>query len=228
MTKAASSDLVRYDAACKALAVAKSTDDVKTIRDHAEAMRAYARQAKNKQLEIDAAEIRIRAERRLGELITEQKRTVGLNKGGNGPGRGNKKPVPTGNRLLLPTLDDAGIDKKLSMRAQRLAQVPAKIFERRVSTWRDEMKQRKDRVSLAALRDETPSPRPRARRARQRGVSQEAFFSPVTTCLFDVDARMRQTIFDLDADDRAELLECVRQLLVNIERELKDAARVTA
>jgi hypothetical protein len=35
-------------------------------------LRAYALQAKNRELEIDAAEIRIRAERRLGELQAEQ------------------------------------------------------------------------------------------------------------------------------------------------------------
>ena len=73
--------LTRYDAACRALAAAKTTDEVKGIRDTAEAMRAYARQAKNKQLEVDAAEIRIRAERRLGELIKAQKETVGSKSG---------------------------------------------------------------------------------------------------------------------------------------------------
>ena len=35
----------------------------------------------NRQLEVDAAEIRMRAERRLGELIRAQKETVGLAKG---------------------------------------------------------------------------------------------------------------------------------------------------
>ena len=61
--------LLRYDAACHALSLAKSVDEAKDIRDKAEAIRAYARQAKNKELEIDAVEIRIRAERRLGELL---------------------------------------------------------------------------------------------------------------------------------------------------------------
>ncbi|GAA2867211.1 hypothetical protein GGQ99_001323 [Aminobacter niigataensis] len=80
----AASSLIRYDAACRALAEAKSVDDVKDIRDSAEAMRAYAKQARNKQLEVDAAEIRIRAERRLGEMIRDQKSTVGLNQGAAG------------------------------------------------------------------------------------------------------------------------------------------------
>jgi hypothetical protein len=38
-------------------------------------MRAYARQA-NRQLETDAAEIRIRAERRLGEMVAASPRTL--------------------------------------------------------------------------------------------------------------------------------------------------------
>jgi hypothetical protein len=36
-------------------------------------------QAKNKQREVNAAEIRMRAERRIGEMIRAQKETVGLN-----------------------------------------------------------------------------------------------------------------------------------------------------
>ena len=52
------------------------------MREKAEAMRAYARQSRNRQLEIDASEIRFRAERRVGELVQEQKSVVGLNEGG--------------------------------------------------------------------------------------------------------------------------------------------------
>ena len=65
--------LSRYDVACRALAAAKAVDDVMEIVAHADAVRVYARQAKNRQMEIDAAEIRIRAERRLGELMAAQK-----------------------------------------------------------------------------------------------------------------------------------------------------------
>ena len=79
-------ELVRYDAACRALAEARSVDEVKDIRDKAVAMACYARQAKNRDLEADAVEIRMRATRRLGQLRQAQKETIGLNTGAKGIG----------------------------------------------------------------------------------------------------------------------------------------------
>ncbi len=68
-------ELVKYDAACRAIADAMATDEVRDLIDKAVAMKAYAKQAKNKGLEVDCAEIRMRAECRLGELIKAQKET---------------------------------------------------------------------------------------------------------------------------------------------------------
>jgi predicted double-glycine peptidase len=80
-------ELIKYDAARRMLAEAVAIDEVQQIRNQAEAMRAYARQANDRDLEIQAAQIRFRAERRLGELIRAQKETVGLNRGRAGAGR---------------------------------------------------------------------------------------------------------------------------------------------
>jgi len=75
----------------------------------------------------------MRAERRVGQLIAEQKKTVGLNEGG--------RPTKTGasEEPVKPTLSDAGIDKKLSARAQKLAAVPEEQFEGMVGDWREKV-----------------------------------------------------------------------------------------
>jgi len=73
--------LVLYNDACRKLAAAARIDEVKEIRDQAVAMAAYARQAKNRNLEADAVEIRLRATRRIDELRRAQKETLGLNQG---------------------------------------------------------------------------------------------------------------------------------------------------
>ncbi len=94
------------------------------------AIKEYARQTKNRQLEIDAAEIRMRGERRLGEMLTEQKKDGGLNKGRIL--RGTKEEP----RENTPKLSDFGIDKNLSSRAQKLAQMPKEKHEGVISKWR--------------------------------------------------------------------------------------------
>ena len=83
--------LVRYEAALAAMAAARTADEVKDISNKAAAMAAYARMAKDPQLEIDATEIRARATRRIGEMMAEQRETIGLNEGGR-PKTGVSEP----------------------------------------------------------------------------------------------------------------------------------------
>ena len=65
--------------------------------------------------QLDAAEIRIRAERRLGELLIEQKATVGLNTGAAGIGT-----IAVVRDDRTPTLADIGVSKNLSIHAQKV------------------------------------------------------------------------------------------------------------
>lgn len=143
--------MIRYEAACKALAEAKAIDEVQDVRNKADAMRIYGMQAKNKTLEVDAAEIRIRAERRLGQLILDQKAGEGLSVGG----RPANKPVVT-NDQLIPTLSEAGISKDLSSRAQKLATVPEEKFEAEVGEWRARVKKENARVTTRLAKAAEP------------------------------------------------------------------------
>lgn len=76
--------------------------------------------------------VAVSSERRLGQLIAEQKETVGLNRGGGEKGIGRRgkqcgsKKEP---HSAPPTLAEAGIDKKLSSTAQKLAAIPNDEFE---------------------------------------------------------------------------------------------------
>jgi protein gp37 len=129
--------LTRYDAACRAVAEAKTVDEVKNIRDTAIAMKAYARQAKNREMESDAVGIRMRAERRVGQLMNGQKKTVGLATGGGGRDSTGVRKTPVDAK---PTLAEAGIDKNLAKNARKLARLDAKTFEQVVSDTQEAVK----------------------------------------------------------------------------------------
>jgi hypothetical protein len=125
--------LTKYEAAKHALAEARSVDEVKDIRDRSIAMKLYAKQAKNKQLEADAAEIRLRAERRLGEMMKEQPKASGGEHGGRKPKDGIRKNPSN----AKATLSEAGIDKNLANRSRKAAAMSEEKFERQIQEGRE-------------------------------------------------------------------------------------------
>ncbi len=99
--------LAHFDTAKRELALANNIDEVKQIRDKAEALRQYIRQqGASLEMQNHCAEIKIRAERKAGEMLGEQ--------------------VSSGNPQLshdvtiapAPTLSDLGISKIQSHRWQ--------------------------------------------------------------------------------------------------------------
>jgi hypothetical protein len=136
--------LAKYEEMCRAIAEAKAVDEVKEIHDVAAAMQAAARVAKNKDAEADLVEIRMRAERRLGQMIEEQKKTVGLAKGGGtganqhrAAGLSENPAANSGNRVNakpdLPTLASQGIDKSLADRSRKASKGTETEFKARVT-----------------------------------------------------------------------------------------------
>lgn len=143
-----SSGLLRYEEACRAVAAAVSVDEAKDFRDKSEAMRAYARQAKNKQLEVQAAEIRIRAERRIGELMAAQRDAGMMAKAGRPREIGlDENPISE----KAPTLAEAGIDKNLADRARKFAAIPEREFNDIVDDWRGRVAEEYERVTVNLL-----------------------------------------------------------------------------
>src|SRR6201998_3880093 len=115
-----SQPLITVDAALHALASANTPDELITLANQAAALEVYARRAKLGMVAQNrCAEIRLRAERKLGQLLTTTPRL-----------HGRPKTVPSGD--TLPSLSDLGVpDRKLSHRAQRLAAIPQRDFD----TW---------------------------------------------------------------------------------------------
>lgn len=114
--------LIRYDAACHALAEAKSIDEAKDITDKSAALQAYARQANNPDLERMAAEIRLRAKRRVGEIS----KSLETAPPGPQPKDASQRRDVTKKRDALKA---AGVSKDEAHRCEKLASVPKEEFE---------------------------------------------------------------------------------------------------
>lgn len=110
--------LIRYDAMCKAIAECYRADEAKELRDKARALEVYFKMARNKEAERQAGEIRIRAERRTGQILADM-RSSGERR------RGSKKPKESD----PPTLKKLKITKDQSSQWQELARIPEKDFE---------------------------------------------------------------------------------------------------
>lgn len=117
-------ELARIEEACRLLAEARSIDDVKAIRDMAEAARVYARQAQlGLQAQNHAAEIKLRAERRAGELLAEMPKNRGTRLGG-------RTLIPPDD---TPRLADVGVSAAQSHRFQAIASLPLQMFEEHIA-----------------------------------------------------------------------------------------------
>jgi hypothetical protein len=111
-------ELVRYDAMCRAIEEAHAVDEVKDIRDRAAALEQYQRQAHNIDAERNCCLIRLRAERKVGQLLKE------MADRGERESRGRRDQTSQ-----AATLTDLGISRTQSSRWQGLAEIPQGDFE---------------------------------------------------------------------------------------------------
>lgn len=105
------------------LGEAKELPEIKGIRDKAEAVRAYAKAAGlGLDIQNDAAEIKIRAERKAGELLSGM-----AERGERDPGKGGNRRSQFHDGTVK--LNNLGIERKQSMRWQRMARLGEDEFE---------------------------------------------------------------------------------------------------
>ena len=114
--------LVRYDAMQRAILAASQVDEVKTIRDQAQALEKYAQQARNFDAEKRAAQIRIHAELKAGELLRAREKAKGS--GSNQHKRQDRSRRTT---EAPKTLEEMGVSKDQSARWQRMAEDPKAV-----------------------------------------------------------------------------------------------------
>jgi len=114
--------LTQLDRVARMLAKCASVDEAKMIRDKAQALEIYARQAKQSAaMERQCAAIRLRAERRIGQLL------AGMVRAGN----------PQLSRKVTIGLGKLGITRNQSSKWQQAAKVGEKEFENYVATGRE-------------------------------------------------------------------------------------------
>jgi hypothetical protein len=176
-----SADLVKYSAAKKALAEAHRVDEVKDIRDKAVAMRMYAMQAKDGVLIHHATEIRLRAERRAGELLKDMDKNKGAVAGKTG-----RKARPLLD--MAPKLSDLNISKSQSSKWQKLAGIPDGDFEQVVASAqhkasaavdRAQQSKPKSKKSTAEAAADVPASEPESEPAPDAPKTEKAKSRPV-------------------------------------------------
>lgn len=120
--------LARYENARSALAAVHSYDEVKDIMDQAERASLYARQANDSELIKYATEIRVRAQRRAGEMLAVTEKAPAGRPAVNRSSDTTNSPA---------TLSDMGITKDQSSNWQTLATMSDEHFEATVEAAKD-------------------------------------------------------------------------------------------
>ena len=133
--------IVHFSTAYQELMLARDVDEVKAVRDKAAALQLYARQqGESLEMQNAIAEIKLRAERRAGELLAELER----DKGGRPK---NSSQTDTSFSEYTNAIENAGIARATAHRWQEIAGIPEEKFEQHIA----EKKSRGDELTSAGM-----------------------------------------------------------------------------
>ena len=183
------------------LMAASSVADVKNVRDKAEAVRRYAQSAKlGLEVQNEAAELRIRAERKAGKLLASMRL-----RGGN---RNSKSQRATLNKI--------GITKHQSSRWQQLASIPEQEFH----AWVDDCrKSRKELTSASLFRIACQSKSKAAESLRE--THEAPVFQDIRELLNHTETLEGIILPAVNSVQNLELKRVERQVIYRLIRELK-------
>lgn len=125
--------LAQYDRARMALAEATRIDQVLPILDEVEHVKLHAKQIADRELLAEASAFQMKAERHLGFVIAAAKQAGHFRQGKRSVGKSADA------ELSRATLEEVGVDKKLSSRSQKAASISEQAFERMVEARRHEI-----------------------------------------------------------------------------------------
>ena len=121
----------KLNVARQLLSEAKNLDDILHIRDIAEAARVYAQAAKlGLENQNEAAEVKIRAERKAGEMLAQIEKQPGA-----------RNDIEPRNTMLQGVMKNADIDRMQSSRWQAIASLPEEVFEEHIAETKAEGKE---------------------------------------------------------------------------------------
>lgn len=127
--------LVKLEGAVRALAEARSLDEIKHVHDIAQAAKLYAKEAGlGLEAQNQGAEIALRAERKGGMLLKE------LERGSGGDRRSEEFQISSVGYLksdYRDVLEDTGLTYQAANRWQKIAELPAEKFEEYIEDTRN-------------------------------------------------------------------------------------------
>jgi hypothetical protein len=142
----------------QALAAVKSLPELKQIRDMAEALGRYTKQRQyGLEIENDAAEIRLIAERRLGDLLKKMQL-----RGGDRKSNRHRDGLKSKGDDAPLILADLGISRDQSKRWQREAALPEDAFQAYVTETKATGKELTSAAVLKQAKAYLPQPKPKS------------------------------------------------------------------
>lgn len=117
-------ELIKYEAARKALQECATIDEAKDILDKVEALRAYKRQQGDTEMEVWLAEMKLRARRRIGEISLQLEKAKFVH-----DKKGHRIPAD-GTPVKKEVLSQAGLSTSVANRCEKIAEISQAKFEK--------------------------------------------------------------------------------------------------